>query len=194
MKSTPTLRFSLKRLFLLTLVSLVAVAALLGIAASANRANRAAKAHAEQAANAKAAVNPSVQNGKQTNAPNAVTISGTITDNVTAATKIAPGANINYTAVVTNSGAVSPGDDATGLQFGGPLDANTTLVGGSVHASPIAFNDTYNWVGNTFLDTVARALPAVTANDIAVNAPGGTDTFTVTAIYCSGRHGNFGFT
>ena len=72
MKSTPTLRFSLQRLFLLTLVSLVAVAALLGIAASANKANRAAKAQArqaEQAANSKSAINPLVQDGKQQLAP-----------------------------------------------------------------------------------------------------------------------------
>jgi hypothetical protein len=180
MKPT-TLRFSLQRLFLLTLVSFVAVAAMLAIAASANRANR-ARARAEQAANSKAAINPNVQNGKQPNAPTAAVITATVTDNVTAATKIAPGANINYTAVVTNNGAASPADDATNLNFSDPLDANTTLVAGSVHASPIAFNDTYNWVGNTQLDTVARALPAVIANDVAVNPPGGTDTFTVTAI------------
>ena len=52
----------------------------------------------------------------------------------------------------------------------------------SIHASPIAFNNTYNWVGNTVLATSARSLPAVTANDVAVNAPGGTDTFNVTTI------------
>jgi hypothetical protein len=163
------------------LVSLVAVAALLGIAASANKANRTASA--EQAANAKSAISSSVQNDKQQpNAPTAAVIVATLTDNVTAATKIAPGGTINYTATITNNGAASPADDATNLNFSGPLDANTTLVAGSVHASPLAVNDTYNWVGNTQLDTVARALPAVTANDVAVNAPGGTDTFTLTAI------------
>jgi len=109
-------------------------------------------------------------------------IAATLTDNITAATKVAPGLNINYTATITNNGVVSPGDDATSLNFSDTLDANTTLVAGSVHASPIAFNDTYNWVGNTQLDTSARVLPAVTANDVAVNAPAGTDTFTVTAI------------
>jgi uncharacterized repeat protein (TIGR01451 family) len=186
MKSTPSPWFSLanksKRLFLLTLVSLVAVAALLGFAVSANRANRAAKARAELAANTKSAINPTFQNDKQPNAPAAAVIVATLTDNVAAATKVAPGGTINYTATITNNGAASPADDATNLNFSAPLDANTTLVGGSVHASPIAFNDTYNWVGNTQLDTVARALPAVTANDVAVNAPAGTDTFTLTAI------------
>jgi hypothetical protein len=154
---------------------------LLGIAANAYRSNRAAKANAEQAGNAKSAINPLVQD-KQPQAPTAAVIVATITDNVAAATKVAPGGTINYTAIVTNNGAASPADDATNLNFSAPLDANTTLVAGSVHASPIAFNDTYNWVGNTFLDTAARALPAVTANDVAVNAPGGTDTFTLTAI------------
>jgi hypothetical protein len=182
MKSTRTLRFSLQRLFLLTLVSFVAVAAVLGIAASANKANRAAKARAEQAANTKSGIDPALQNDKQPNAPTAAAIVATLTDNVTAATKVAPGATINYTATITNNGAASPADDATNLNYSGPLDANTTLVPGSVHASPIALNDTYNWVGNTLLDTNARALPAITANDIAVNATGGTDTFTVTAI------------
>lgn len=179
MKPT-SIRFSLQRLFLLTLVAFVAVAALT-IAASASRARR-AQVRAEQAANAKAAMDPMVQNGKQPNAPSAAVVAATLTDNVPAATKIAPGANINYTAVISNTGAVSPADDATNLQFSDQLDANTTLVAGSAHVTPIAFNDTYNWVGNTLLDTSARALPTVTANDVAVNASGGSDTFTLTAI------------
>ncbi len=182
MKSTPTLRFPLQRLFLLTLVSFVAVAAALGIAASANKANRAAKARAEQAANTRSAVNPVVQSDKQPLAPDAAVIVATLTDNIAAATKVAPAGTINYTATITNNGAATPADDATNLNFSAPLDANTTLVPGSVHASPIAFNDTYNWIGNTQLDTATRALPSVVANDIAVNAPAGTDTFTVTAI------------
>src|SRR6266550_2938856 len=182
MKSTPTLRFSIKRLFLLTLISFIAVAAMLGIAASANRANRAARAHAALAANSKAAINPSVQNDKQPQAPLAPSMTATLTDNVTAATKVVPGGTINYTATITNNGAASPADDATSVIYSDTLSANTTLVAGSVHASPIAFNDTYNWVGNTQLDTVARALPTVIANDVAVNAPAGTDTFTLTAI------------
>jgi len=119
--------------------------------------------------------------------PAAVSIStATLTDNIPAATKLAPGGTINYSAVITTSG-VSPADDATNVNFSAPLDANTTLVAGSVHASPIAFNDTYNWIGNTVLNTAAPAvglgaLPAVTANDVAVNATGGTDTITLTTI------------
>src|SRR6185369_9536267 len=177
MKPTPTpthgisLSNKSKRLSLLTLISVVAVAALLSLAVSANKASRAVKARAEQAANAKSAINPLVQD-KQPNAPNAAVIVATLSDNTAAATKVTPGSTINYTATITNNGAASPADDATNLNFSAPLDANTTLVGGSVPTSPIAFNDTYNWVGNTQLDTVARVLPAVTANDVAVNAPG----------------------
>ncbi|HEV7684120.1 MAG TPA: hypothetical protein VGO68_18460, partial [Pyrinomonadaceae bacterium] len=113
--------------------------------------------------------------------PLAPTITATLTDNVSLATKIAPGAIVNYVATITNSGA-SPANDATNLTYNATLDANTTLVPGSIHASPVAFNDTYNWIGNTVLDTNARSLPAVSANDVAVNATGGGDTFNVTPI------------
>jgi hypothetical protein len=190
MKSTPTLRFSIQRLFLLTLVSLVAVAMLLSIAASANKANRAAKALQAQEAQAAASKLATEKNSIAPHAmapaaPLAPGITATLTDNVTPnTTKVAPGATVNYTAVISDAG-VSPADDALNAFYNDVLDSNTTYVAGSVHASPIAFNDTYNWVGNTQLDTTARALPAVTANDIAVNATSpavGTDTFTVTAI------------
>ena len=53
------------------------------------------------------------------------------------------------------------------VQFNDTLDANTTFVNGSLHASPLAFNDTYAWVGNTTLDSAARSLPSLFANDVA---------------------------
>jgi predicted enzyme related to lactoylglutathione lyase len=40
-------------------------------------------------------------------------------------------------------------------------------VNGSIHASPIANNDTYNWIGNTTLDSAAAGLPGLFANDTA---------------------------
>jgi hypothetical protein len=152
MKSTPTLRFPVQRLFLLTLVSFVAVAALLGIAASANKANRAARARADQAANAKSANNPIVQSDKQPLAPAAASITATLTDNLPAATKVVPGGTINYTAVITNGGVVSPADDATSVQYNATIDTNTSFVGGSAHASPLAFKDSFTTVGNTLLE------------------------------------------
>src|SRR6476646_5807088 len=139
-----------RRVVLLTLISLVVVGALLGIAASANRKNR-TQFRTELSANTKSAINPLVQE-KQPNAPNAAVIVATLTDNTAAATRVTPGSTINYLATITNNGAASPAADATTLSFSAPLDANTTLVAGSVHASPLAFNDTYNWVGNTQLD------------------------------------------
>jgi len=128
MKSTRTLRFSIKRLFLLTLVSFIAVAALLGIAASANKANRVAKARAEQAANAKSAIMVTGSGDKQQLAPTAASITATLSDNVTPATKVVPGGTINYTATITNNGtatipnngAASPADDSTNLNFSAP--------------------------------------------------------------------------
>lgn len=80
---------------------------------------------------------------------------------------------VNYQAVVSNTGT----SDATGVTFAPTIDPNTTYNAGSLHASPIAFNDTYNWVGNTVLDTSARGLGSVTANDVAI-----TDTFTLTTL------------
>src|SRR6185503_10812295 len=136
MNSTPSPRVfpanKSKRLVLLTLVSLVAIAALLSFAVTAHKGSRAARARAEQAANAKSATNPLVQD-RQPNAPNAAVIVATLSDNTAPATKVTPGSTINYTAAITNNGAASPADDATNLNFSAPLDANTTLVGGSVH-------------------------------------------------------------
>ncbi len=162
------------RLTLITLLSFAGAFAMLHLGVSARRAIRATNSPTSSLSNKS-------NTEQQPQAPDAAVIVATLTDNIAAGTKVAPGGTINYTATITNNGAASPADDAANLNFNAPLNANTTLVAGSVHATPIAFNDTYNWVGNTFLDTSARALPAVTANDVAVNAPTGTDTFTVTA-------------
>jgi hypothetical protein len=193
MKPTPTLRFSIKRLFLLTLISFVAVAALLGIAASANKANRNAKARAE-AANTKSGINPSVQNDKQSNAPTAAVITATLTDNVTAATKVAPGGTINYAAVITNNGAATPADDATSVQYSAALDANTTFVNNSAHASPIATNNAYTTVGNTLLEAgvAPSGNPAVTSavtlftNDTIATPPDTIQLVSFTAASANG--------
>jgi hypothetical protein len=88
--------------------------------------------------------------------------------NVTATLAVNPqtanlGDTLSYTAVITNSS----GSTATGVQYSDTLDANTTLVNGSLHASPIASNDTYNWIGNTTLDSAAAGLPGLFANDTA---------------------------
>ncbi|HWN98255.1 MAG TPA: Ig-like domain-containing protein, partial [Blastocatellia bacterium] len=126
------------------------------------------KSRIPQAPGAQAVVGP--------NLPSAVTITATLTDNVTPnTTKVSPGSTINYTAIINSTGTT----DAAAVAFNDVIDPNTTLVAGSVHASPVAANETYNWVGNTFLDTSARALPSVLANDTISSAP---DTIVLTTL------------
>src|SRR5205085_10134269 len=73
---------------------------------------------------------------------------------------------------------------AIGAAFSDTPDANTTLVNGSVHASPVAANDTYTTVASTVLEVgvTASGSPAVGVsgsvydNDSQPNNTGGTDT------------------
>src|SRR4026209_544361 len=50
----------------------------------------------------------------------------------------APGETITYDVNIANGGP----DDATGVNFSDTTDATTTLVGGSLKVSPLAFADT----------------------------------------------------
>ncbi len=75
-----------------------------------------------------------------------------------------PGASANdeleYIIIISNSGDT----DATGVSFTDQIDANTTLVNGSLKVSPIAVNDSYTTIGN-----VGVSIPAgsgVLTNDI----------------------------
>src|SRR5215213_2305277 len=52
--------------------------------------------------------------------------------------KAAPGETITYDVNITNNGT-----DATGVNFTDTIDPNTTLVGGSLKVSPLAFPDTF---------------------------------------------------
>ena len=82
-------------------------------------------------------------------------ISATLDDGVPAGTYKQNGDTLTYTTVITNSG----GADATGVTLTEPTPADTTLVPGSVHASPLANHDAYTAVGNTKL-YVGVAAPA----------------------------------
>jgi len=74
--------------------------------------------------------------------------------------KADPGETIRYTTVISNSNTAT--SDATGVTFNDLLDANTTLVGGSINVSPLAINDSYETFGNTLLDVgTSAADPAV---------------------------------
>jgi hypothetical protein len=169
MKSTPTLWFSIQRLVLLTLVSFVAVAAVLGIAASANKANREAKAlkalqvEATQTVAAKPVVIKS-SSGQQSLAPNAATVTATLSDNVASGSKVPPGGTINYTATISNAG-VSPADDAGSVTYSATLDANTA-ISGLVSTSTIAINDIYpqTVIGNVSINS-ANIPYSVVTND-----------------------------
>ncbi|HWW76009.1 MAG TPA: Ig-like domain-containing protein, partial [Pyrinomonadaceae bacterium] len=78
--------------------------------------------------------------------------------------KAEPGQTITYDVNVANSGAV----DATGVNFSDTIDPNTTLVGGSLRVSPLAFADSYSAALNTPLSVPA---PGVLANDTGTPAP-----------------------
>ncbi|HKQ07129.1 MAG TPA: HYR domain-containing protein [Blastocatellia bacterium] len=81
-------------------------------------------------------------------------------------TKADPGDTLKYTVTITNSGS----DPATDVMFSDTIDPNTTLVPGSVVASPVAANDAYQTIGNVHIQVpVAQG---VIAND--VNPGGGT--------------------
>jgi hypothetical protein len=130
---------------------------------------------------------------QQPNAPNATVITATLDDNVAAATKVAPGGTINYTAVIKNTGTAGT-DDATSVNYSHILDSNTTLVPLSVHASPIAINNAYTTaIGNTLLEvsnSPTSPAPKVTAagtlfdNDTIATAPDTIvlQSFTATSV------------
>jgi uncharacterized repeat protein (TIGR01451 family) len=77
--------------------------------------------------------------------------------------KAAPGETITYDVNINNSGT-----DATGVNFIDTIDPNTTLVGGSLKVSPLAFPDVYSAAKNTPLVVGA---PGVLTNDTGLPAP-----------------------
>ena len=78
--------------------------------------------------------------------------------------KADPGETITYDVNINNSG----GADATGVNFLDTIDANTTLVGGSLKVSPLAFADTFTTAKNTPLSVGS---PGVLTNDTGLPAP-----------------------
>ena len=78
--------------------------------------------------------------------------------------KASPGETITYDVNITNSGP----DDATGVNFSDTIDANTTLVGGSLKVSPLAFPDAFAAAQNTPL---VVGTPGVLTNDTGIPAP-----------------------
>lgn len=105
----------------------------------------------------------------------AQSVSATMDDGVPAGTYKQVGDTITYTIGIANSGGAA----ATGVTLTDPTPANTTLVGGSLHASPLANHDgPYTAVGNTKLyvgvaapagePALVSASPALFANDVTI--------------------------
>jgi uncharacterized repeat protein (TIGR01451 family) len=86
------------------------------------------------------------------------TITATLADDITLASKKNPGGTITYTAIISDSGA-----DATGVTYTDTLESNTTLVGSSPSVSPVTVNHSYTATGNVLISV--PAVSGVTAND-----------------------------
>ena len=87
-----------------------------------------------------------------------------------------PGDTLQYSVNIANSGATN----CTGVSLMDNEDPNTTLVGGSVRVTPIAFDDAYSLTGNTPITIAAGA--GVLANDIDPDASTPLSNVGLTAV------------
>lgn len=90
---------------------------------------------------------------------------------------INPGDRLTYAITIPNSGP----DAALEVSLSDQIDANTTLLNGSVIASPIAVNDTYSSIGNVGI-TVPDGASDLLSNDLDANNPGNTSALVLTKI------------
>ncbi|MCH8241892.1 MAG: DUF11 domain-containing protein [Planctomycetes bacterium] len=91
---------------------------------------------------------------------------GVLTDDVDGDGFADPGDTITYTVIISNTGNM----DATDVSFSDTIDANSTLVGGSVKTTPLALDDNYNVTGNVQISVPA---PGVLGNDFDPDGSGG---------------------
>jgi uncharacterized repeat protein (TIGR01451 family) len=93
--------------------------------------------------------------------------------------KADPGDALKYTVTLGASGM-----DATGVTFTDTVDPNTTFVGGSLSASPVAVNDTFpvTVTGNVRINSANLAVPfSVVSNDfMGVNPTSTISAFDAT--------------
>ncbi len=92
--------------------------------------------------------------------------------------KVTPGDRLRYTVRITNTGNIS----GTNVVFSDTLDANTTLVNGSVKTSPVAVNNDYSAIGNVCISI--SATNGLLMNDFGIPAP--------TVVSASGSSANGG--
>ncbi|HEY0324323.1 MAG TPA: Ig-like domain-containing protein [Pyrinomonadaceae bacterium] len=100
-------------------------------------------------------------------APDTAIITATKTDSFSDPNgdgKAEAGDTITYDVNISNTGAT----DATSVTLNDTIDANTTLVPGSLKVSPLAFADTYNATKDISLSISA---PGVLANDTGTPSP-----------------------
>ncbi len=94
-----------------------------------------------------------------------------------------PGDTLEYTVTIANTGT-----DATAVIFTDTIDAHTTLVGGSINTSPIAFDDAaYTATGNVRISIPVAS--GVLANDIDPDT-GNNTGLTASAGALSANGGN----
>jgi hypothetical protein len=93
--------------------------------------------------------------------------------------KADPGEIIEYSVAITNGGST----DAPNVVFNDTIDANTTLVGGSIKVSPLASNDSYTAIGNVSISPPASS--GVLPNDYLGLNP----TATITAYDATSAQG-----
>lgn len=93
-----------------------------------------------------------------------------------------PGDTIRYTVTISNSGDMT----ATSSNLNDTVDANTSLVVGSVKSTPIARNDSYGSIGNVGITVPAGS--GVLAND---NDPDGGSVSAIAAAGATANGGTF---
>ncbi|MFN7562530.1 MAG: beta strand repeat-containing protein, partial [Prosthecobacter sp.] len=98
------------------------------------------------------------------------TVSATKVDTFTpnGAGKVLPGAPIQYTTTIANTGSGA----ATGVNLADAIPANTALVPGSVNVSPLAEDNVYSTIVNT---QVAAGSPTVLSGPLVTSAVKVTD-------------------
>src|SRR5882724_4322773 len=158
-------RLSRRSLLAVVLISLALAAALLALAASASKKANSGTGvtpvnHAPDARATKPLTRIANRRTLTPVAPMfAPIIAATLADDIGLGAKKNPGDTITYTATISNTGS-----DALNVVYTDILDNNTTLVGGSVKTTPIAFDDAYIVVGNVRIQPNAAA--GLLINDI----------------------------